>query len=431
MKTISLSLFYLLLISTQLTYSQEFDAAEKNVPMKRTKSANWHIEEIKGRYWFITPEGNPLFILGVNHLEASSKEEQEKAIHHLTDWGFNTAGYGVPKWALDRLPGFISITLHDAAHWLPAHRFGYEDVFSSAFEEKVKEIIRQKCEAARDQANVIGYSFTDTPRYQLDIVRKRRGTDWVSYLRSLAADAAGKQTYVQFLREEYSNDITAFQQKYRLPHISSFNELLDFDFQHLELTRPAIRQDDEAFLVRIVERIYQLSQQYIREFHPGALMVSEKYKSYDHTDGILKAAGKYFDVIAIQAGPTQGPDVGQGPDESIFDPSYWKKLHELTEKPLFVVDHGFSFYTEAYPRTLWHQFPSEKAAAQFYDSYLKQVIQEPYIVGYMKCQYKNRYDPIRTLLKQGLIDEEGNPYAILVNQIRETNESVLKTLYAN
>ena len=39
------------------------------------------------------------------------------------------------------------------------------------------------------------------------------------------------------------------------------------------------------------------------------------------------------------------------------------------------------------------------------------------------------YDPLRTLLKQGLQDLEGNPHGILTDQVSRTSESVLKKLY--
>ena len=90
---------------------------------------------------------------------------------------------------------------------------------------------------------------------------------------------------------------------------------------------------------------------------------------------------------------------------------------------------GLLFIHRRYPRTLWHQFPSEEKAAEFYDIYVNQVIQLPFILGYMKCQYQSRYDPLRTLLKQGLLDIRGLPHQVLVEQVSATNENVYQQLY--
>lgn len=408
---------------------KEFDQYGGYKGIQGTTTGVWHIEKIEDRHWFVTPEGNAMYVLGINHIDASTEEEKQRTIQNLATWGFNSAGYGVPQWMYPSYPGFVSIRLHDAPHWLPADRFGFEDVFEVAFEVKVKEIIRKSCETGRDNTQVIGYSFTDTPRYDLDISRARRGEDWVSFIRSLGAEAAGKQQYVDFLRASYQGDFGAFQQAYRLESPKSFEDLLAYDFRYLELFRPAIRRDDEVFLAHIAERIYQLSRTYMDTYHPGAILLSEKYKMHDHPEEVLKRAGKYFDLISIQPGPTMGPDVGQGPDESEFDATYWQELYQLTGKPILITDHGFAFHTPEYPRTLWHQFSSEQEAGEFYEHYLQQVIEQPFIVGYLKCQYKSRYDPLRTLLKQGMLNIQGEPYDKLANKVSRVNEQILSQVY--
>ncbi len=408
---------------------QPWDQYGGNSSVPGKKTGHWHIEQIESRYWFITPEGNSMYVLGINHIDAKGQKDRELALANLEKWHFNSGGYGIPKWLLPHLPGFLSVRLHDALHWLPADGFSFADVFSKSYAEHVDSVVEVHCRTGRDNPNVIGYSLTDTPRYDLDIVRARRGSDWVSFMRTLSGNQPGKRAYVDFLRKTYQGNFHKFRTAYRLESPQSFDELYDYPFAYLELARTSIRRDDEVFLTQIVEKIYELIHQSFRNYHPEALLLSEKFKSHDHPEAILRLAGKYFDVISIQPGPTQGPDVGQGPDESIFDPMYWENLHRLTGKPLFITDHGFSFFTEAHPRTLWHQFVSETEAATFYDHYVREVIKLPFIVGYMKCQYKDRYDPLRTLLKQGLLMTDGRPYELLSRQVSETNAFVIEQLY--
>ncbi|MEM8966903.1 MAG: hypothetical protein AAGE93_10840 [Bacteroidota bacterium] len=426
-KLLHLLCFYL--ISNDPSFAQSLDEYGGYTKIKGTKTGQWHTENIDGRKWFVTPAGNAMYVLGINHIEASSEDEKQQTLTNLAEWNFNSSGYGAPIPIIKEFPGFISVRIHDAPHWLPADRFGFADVFGEAFAQRAARIIREKCAIGKDNTRVIGYSLTDTPRYDLDIVRARRGNDWVSAIRKLPAETAGKKRYVAFLKERYNEDFNKFKTAYRLESVNSFDNLLNYSFTNLELVRPAIRQDDEAFLAIIAEKIYQLTREYFDQYDPDALLLSEKFKIHDHPEEILKLAGKYFDVISIQPGPTTGPDVGQGPDESVFDPSYWKGLYELTGKPVMIMDHGASFHTPEYPRTLWHQFHSEKRAADFYDQYVKQVISEPYILGYLKCQYQSRYDPLRTLLKQGLLDMNGEPYPTITEQVAKTNQAVYQQLY--
>ncbi|MEM6843395.1 MAG: hypothetical protein AAF632_14300 [Bacteroidota bacterium] len=409
--------------------AQSLDEYGGYTGLKGAQTGKWHTENIDGREWFITPAGNAMYVLGINHIEATNEGERQQTLTNLAEWNFNSSGYGAPLPIIEEFPGFISVRIHDAPHWLPANRFGFADVFGKEFAQRTEQIIREKCMVGKDNTRVIGYSLTDTPRYDLDIVRARRGNDWVSAIRKLPAETAGKKHYVAFLKERYSDDFSKFKMAYRLEGVNSFDDLLSYNFENLELVRPDIRRDDEAFLAVIAEKIYRLTRQYFNQYDPEALLLSEKFKMHDHPEEILKLAGKYFDVISIQPGPTTGPDVGQGPDESVFDPAYWKGLYELTGKPVMIMDHGTSFHTPAYPRTLWHQFHSQGKAADFYDQYVKQVIREPYILGYLKCQYHSRYDPLRTLLKQGLLDMDGEPYSIIIEQVAKTNQSVYQQLY--
>ena len=407
-------------------YGQELDRYGGYQGIKGASKGSWSVEKIKDRYWFVTPEGNALYVLGVNHITPNNTSEERKAQENLKKWNFNSCGKSTNGELLSKYPGFIPFSLHNSMHWLPADRFGYVDVFDPDFESYVENTIRERVEIGKKYKGVIGYVSTDTPRYDLDISRKRRGSDWVSFIRALPLGTSGKQAYVDFLKKKYGGDFEKFQQSYRISDMGSFDVLYEYNFQNLELTRSAIRQDDDEFLAIILKRIYHLTRTNFDKFAPSAIVLSDTFKMHDHPKEILKLAGEYFDAISIQAGPTKGPDTGQGPDESEFNADYWKSIYELTGKPILLADHGFSFATPEYPRTLWHQFPSEKNAADFYDRYLRQVIEVPYIMGYLKCQYKNRYDPLRTLLKQGILKEDGSSYEILEKQIAKTNARVIE-----
>lgn len=419
-------LLFLISISASI-YSAEFDRYGGCKSISGKKTGRWHIEEINGRYWFVTPDGHGCFLTGVNHISSAGSKVDKETLQNLKNWNINCAGYNPGIFARSEMPYFVGLSLHSAEHWKTADSFGFDDVFCDTFADAVDKKIRLACEKNRNNPFAVGYALTDTPRYDIDISRKRRGNDWVSAIRRMGKETGGKQRYIRFLRERYK-DIDLFKKAYRL-EVNSFDQLLEYDFENIELTRKAIREDDYDFLTLIAERLCKLTQAAFKKYDPDAIVMSERFKKHDHTDAIIELAGRYYDVICVQPGPTTGPEAGQGPDESEFDAAYWRKLHQMTGKPIFICDHACSFYTPEYSRTLWHQFETETEAAHFYDFYLKQVIEEPYMPAYSRCQYKSRYDALRSLLKQGIVDIDGNPYSVLTEQIKKTNDYVQQTLY--
>ena len=146
----------------------------------------------------------------------------------------------------DEMPFFVTLSLTDNAHWLPADRFEFTDVFEPDYVHKIKALIKQACQRYQENKFLIGYYWTDTPRWDVLISRRRHLKDWVSYLRSLSPEAAGKQAYIEFLRRKYQT-IKAFNQSYGLD-FESFQSMLNGRFDHIDFHQPHVVQDDQEFL---------------------------------------------------------------------------------------------------------------------------------------------------------------------------------------
>ncbi len=409
--------------------SSDFDAMGGWKQVSRPATGSWEVGQADGRYWFFTPEGNAFFLLSVNHYPDPSKTDMKQVMDHLRTWGFNAAGSGAPEHLRERMPYVSAFMLHDASHWMPGDTFSFVDVFDPAYAKRVDETIAAHCATHRDNPHHVAYATTDIPRWDLDRVRHFRADDWVSFIRRQNSATRGKQRYLQFLRERHDEDLEAFKRAYRLPSLSSFDALADFSFEGLELQRPMIREDDEAFLALIVRQYYEVASAAVERHDPGALFMSEKFKMGECPREFMRIAAEYCDIVAYQPGPHRGPFPGQGEHELTFYADHWRAVHEAVQKPLFNPDHTCSFYTPGYPRTLWHQLESVEAQAQHYDRYLRQVIREPYIIGYQRCQYRSVYDPYRDILKQGLLDPDGKPYPKLLEAMTETNKKVWEELY--
>ena len=337
-----------------------------------------------GRDCLITPAGDPFLSLGVNHIQnimqgafASDKQGACREAHkNLTKWGFNTAGYGTPDPLCRMMPYLSPMYLTKNANYLSDTMFQYPDVFDPIVQRKIKESIQYAVGKQRGNPNLIGYYWTDTPQWDLKRARRKRGTDWVSAIRELPSSAPGKQRYQKFLAEEGASD--------------------------------------EAFLRLIARELYRVLGEETRRLAPETLIFGERYLVGDHPDCVIEEALPYIDVLSIQPG---GAD---------FDAAYFDELRSKFKKPIMLCDHQSSFSTPNYPKTMWQQMESEEAAGQAYAQFLKAALSKPYVIGFQRCQYIDRFEERVGTLKQGVLKEDGTPYEKLVRHIAEANRDAVK-----
>jgi len=434
--------FYLLivgLLSIPLRSNGQYDAYGGWLDVKAPASGFFYVTKKGDRYTLVTPEGHGYYAMGINHMSTYNKEAYthvgdfqnearviEKFKNDLNYLSMNNAGGDCPEIIKDKMPFFVTLALTTNAHWLPSSRFDFQDVFSPAFIEKTKEYIIRECKKYKDNQYLIGYYWTDTPRWDVVISRNRHLKDWVSYLRNLDGDAPGKQEYVRFLERKYKT-IEAFNQAYGL-HFASFEKIKDARFDHIDFHQEYVIADDTEFLGVIADHLYKLASETIKAHDPNHLILGEKYIAGDHPDPVLLAAAKYVDVISIQPGPEKGPGPGPGKEESLFNKSQFDHIHQLTGKPVIVCDHSISFYTKAQPGTLWHQCKNQEQAGAVTSQYILDCANQQYMIGYNHCMYLSAYDPQRGLLKQGLLDENGEMHQPLCSLIKQANEEALKVV---
>jgi hypothetical protein len=152
-----------------------------------------------GRWWFITPDGQPFFSIGLNHIDSATLRytenrhiwrdkygnSMEKWLRNvrsdLLEWGFNTVG-----WVQE------VVTRHDLNHrhsrnytfeeyqWLDMpychmlpfvdfHQWEYEtrhpDINGKGFEDWCDYVARAGCGRFADDPKLIGYFYSDCPTW--------------------------------------------------------------------------------------------------------------------------------------------------------------------------------------------------------------------------------------------------------------------------
>lgn len=440
MKKLSKVLLVLALSLAVSTLEAQTDPYGRWLSIKAHGNGFFKLSEINGRHTFVTPDGHAYHPLGTNHMSAynnaryshvSDFQEEDKALKRLLAdiryLNMNSGGGDCPEIIQDNIPFFISISLTNNAHWLPADKFEFQDVFEKQFIEEMKAKIRNACLKYRDNKYLIGYYWTDTPRWDVVISRNRHLKDWVSYLRNLDKDAAGKKAYIDFLEGKYTS-VEHFNRTYGLS-FKSFEGMLNGRFDHIDFHLPYVIADDTEFLGVIADHLYKLASETTKEYDPNHLILGEKYITGDHPKPVLAAAAKYVDALSIQPGPEKGPGPGPGKEESEFNAKGFANLFQISGKPVLICDHTISFYTKEYPVTLWHQFNSQLQAGESQARYILQAAKTPYIIGYMNCQYLDAYDPRRGLLKQGLLDKNGEMHESFCTLLKEANAKALNWIW--
>ena len=302
----------IMLIALLLTPSCAFQ--EKDRLSEHKKSYILYSEN--NSFGLMKKNNDPFFSLGINHIQAitypTPLEIFDKKYNsnwslaasdikkNLLKWGFNTAGYGTPNDLRKIMPYMMPCQpLVQNSAYLGQNQFSYSDIFDPDIKEEIVKKI-ENMTREKDNPNLVGYYWTDTPMWDLEKARKRFGMNWVDFIKSLPEDAYGKRRY-----KEFKKDCTMKQY-------------------------PA---KDEEFLGIIAEEYYGLIGPATRKNDPNTLIFGERYLMDNHPKQVLSAALPFIDVLSIQ------------PNGTHFIHEYYDDLYAFTGKPI-IISTGMATFEE-------------------------------------------------------------------------------------
>ena len=341
-------------------------------------------------------------------------------------WGFNSAGFQTPVEMRGTMPYVISTSFVSASFWQDP--LAYVDVFTAEFAAEAEA--KAVAAAAEMKANpmAIAWTWTDSTSWDIQFTRQSRGTDYVSFMRELPADAPGRQRYTAFLRERHGGDLARLNAAYG----TAFPSFAAVGGATLDRDREEVFADDREFLRLIARRNHEAIAIPCRREHPDGLLMGDRFHLRDHPDEVLEEAARFIDVLGIQPGDHFYSPLEPltRPDETWFDASEFDRLHELTGKPIIIADHQCGFFDRQTPKTGgWFQYATAADAAASYDRFLRDAFARPYLIGYFRCQYLTIYKDHIKRHKQGLLRPDGTPFEDYVREIATTNREVLRAAY--
>ncbi len=364
-----------------------------------TKTGWFHIEEVEGRWYFVTPEGHAFFSLGATHavecirldelnlFETRYRKSEEKLaeffLARFKEWGYNSSGYGPMPAMESRIPYVATIWTEGPRSFSAGDRSRNSDIFNPAVQERLRGRIREAAAQHRENPYCLGYVFIDLPVWN---VVPARGPSYVDFIRGQPADAPGKQAYEEFLARWQTGDKAA---------------------------------GDEAFLNETADVYYRCIVTELRKCDPHHLIFGDRLMALAErtADSILVTASKYVDVISFQP---------MGTRTLLRD--YIDHVFAITGKPVLLAD--VNTMTERPQKDQVDTTSYEQSAGEHTMEYYLDAAGSRYCIGLHRCTVRD-YQPWNPQFhRRGLLKADDTPYPILVDYTKRTNQKVYEMVYA-
>jgi hypothetical protein len=421
-----------------------------------------HLEKNNGVWIFVNANQQPFISLGMNHIGPQFLLQDHNRQHSLDTYGadfldenghWTPSGEATKSWVAQVVRDFTNYGFNTIPHhhhtripvelynkklyWMgkipTAHaslsllRKGerFPDVFAPEWDAHMKSAITRYCSQHRNDPNMLGYSYSDIPEFQLKtwLVKdadKGLVNPWVKDLRRLSADAPGKREWINVLKQHH-NDAGRADEVYGL-EAESWTELAEItEYPPVPADKDAAAKDSYELMSRICETWYSTYHSYIQAVDPNHLILGDKLMArLDNTpDYLFDALGKYVDVVDVMY-------------YGHFDERQRGKLEEFhlrTGKPVLNGDAGFAVKLETMNDVKGIQVASLEEMGQAYAQYLKELMGLPYMIGWHHCGYMEswRGHTDQTGKQQGgFFDPFGKPHEEALRRVKPANAMAIQ-----
>lgn len=434
----------LLLTSACSSSEPELDQYGGWTGIKGEKTGFFHLEEINGRNWFITPDGNVFFPVSMSHLLSGESYTAATSLFGDDDeaWirdslakaramGYNSSLGGATS-PERNLNGFVDLELSEqifreekfpyaAGVILMKHPWEFvegetlPDIFEPAYKQLIESRAEEVCPKVKDDPLMMGYYY--------GFGAFNRSTQWVNNHLSLPPGSAGRDALVDLLAERHDGDAQKFNSIYGtsvtaiedlkdrevLAFASEFEGANDPDVG--ENLDSAQMEDYQAILRHMAVTLYEIAHTAIRRWDNNHLIFGSFIKEWALSGESWKAAAPYVDMIAPQ---------------HVNENISINALADAAGLPLIVSDEEPGFYYPNNKGRVYRGVESHDARGEIYQANLMRHYKDPQILGVTYCV--NLYDQDGESLKKnqeaGYYDIEGNPRENLIKMVTEINREV-------
>lgn len=403
----------------------------------------------EGRWFLVDPAGERFFATGVDQISfylhpcakrggmpyhdnvlkhfGSERAWAEDSARRMRLWGFNTVGIS-DKPGLMRKQGFAfpvftaigSAFAFKSALKEPADWRNFPNVFDPGFEAGCLELARSACAPWRGNTDVIGYFIDNELQWG---GRDPENSNLFDDVMQLSAGNPAKVALRDFLREKYAGNLTDFCHAWGVT-LASWEAFLNLKALPVPAECSSIR---DAFLGMIAERYYCFTTKAIRTVDPDHLILGNRYAGTAVPDWVLRAAGKYCDVISVNAYPVIDFKSGNlGPVAAEFD-----RIHRITGRPLYLTEWSFPALDSGLPSSSGGGMRVDTQAQRAECARLLQtlVFSLPYFIGSNYFMWVDQSPWGRPGFAEncnyGLVREDDSAYAELTGMFAKLNPAAL------
>ncbi len=423
---------------------------------KRFEATGFFRVEKDERWWLVTPDGSAFLSFGINHLNSDlwnqdyNRQAWKKRLELDTldgpefstalrtwflqtcrEYGFNTVGVHTSLAVVNRprpsMAYMQPIRFVDIPHWKPEiPDENFVDVFADEFALHCDRLAKEFAAPAKDDPFLLGYAMTDCPlfteedcRERPDVIggaRRKARIGWPRRLRNLKAGAAGKQAYVDTMREIYRHEISEFNATYGT-HFDSFDALANAEQwrPHTDLSNGNETRDNVEFLKRVVAKYYQTAKDAIRRHDPNHLFCGDKINANTDTiDTVLPVTSKFTDIVFYQMYAryeVQKPGLDR-----------WSQAVDM---PFVNGDSAFTMITDRMPRPYGPVADTLKQRAEWTVEFFRNAFARPEFVGWHYCgliDASNQVPRKQDRQHSGLLDGYGEPYPLLKTALKTSTD---------
>ena len=347
-----------------------------------------------GRWFFVTPTGQPFFSTGVDHVTSDPDTDERTGqcpycetiqsqypstaawetatVAQLRSWGFNSLGpFSDDSEFAGQMPYTVQLSMASGDDW-----------FASSFVTNADEVAATQVAPLASDPNLIGWYTDSELTWGPDITNEN--TELQDYL-ELPAGSPGRAVAQQY----------------------------------------AGRPDE--FVYALATRYFQVTTAAIRRYDPHHLILGVKAEGQYIQPQLLEAASHYVNVFSIddytlQPGYAQGIH-GLWPQYLPVTANF-ANFEKFAKIPIMVAEYSFIGETPQTPDTVpgvYAVYPTQAARALAYAEYIAPLYEDaPWVVGdewfeYVDEPQGGRFDGENNNF--GLVDVENQPYGDLVTQM--------------
>ena len=455
--------FLILLLSILAQYN---NAYAQNITVGNKSFV--HLEKMNNIWWFVDANGEKFVSTGMNHMQANIrfasynkeywaekfgkdilvngrfnpkatpevKKWMAQTAKDHNDYGFNTIPFhrqlNIPDEYFEELEifyfGKIKTGIIHATRVKQLSPDGkFPDVFSEGFKNTADRTAKRYCTKHKNNKYLLGYTYEDLPAYEYKMYKQAHLRNkknfvyhpWVADIINKEGMTNGKKVWLTILKDNY-NSPQEVADNYNI-EIKNWKDITSVSKWPEPNDKEKWLVDQEEMNKQILDSWHKINRESILKYDPNHLIFGDKIFCHGagHPDWVFEIVGKYVDVVLIQ-------------DYEMLKPSHIKELeryHNLSGKPVLNGDASYAFTVKEQKASKGLQVESHAAVGEEYTTYLKGIMNLPFMVGWHNCGYLEQWTGGRLddtgKQQTGLFDPFGKPRSDALDSIKKANKEAV------